>query len=122
MHRVVAALLLVLVVASPVLAAGPYDGVWSVTDSNPTQGVITYYVSIHQNDGGLQTYGFNFLFTTFHIGGGIHRIGAGTLSGNVANGNVFDQSPTLVGTFHVTFTDPTHFTGTSTSPTAGTDS
>ena len=113
-------LVFMVTVAVPALAAGPYDGFWFVIESHPTQGVTTYYVSIHQNDANLTVYGYNVLITSFRIGGGARRIGAGILSGNQASGNLFDQNIAFLGTIQVTFTDSTHFTGAAASALFGT--
>ena len=39
-------------------AVGPDDGVWQMQQSNPTVGTVTFFASIHQNDGFLPS-GFN---------------------------------------------------------------
>jgi hypothetical protein len=81
-------LALTFAVAAPVLAAGPFDGFWSVVETHPTQGSVGYYASLHQNDNYLSQ-GFNVLFNTVQFGGS-WTIGLALLSGNDAGGNFFE--------------------------------
>jgi hypothetical protein len=41
--------LLLLLLAAPIFAAGPGDGIWFVVQSNPQRGVFQFYTSFHQN-------------------------------------------------------------------------
>src|SRR5713101_7942947 len=49
------------------LAAGPYDGVWSVVQSSPTKGSSTFFLSIHEDDGALMSAGFNIVVFALNL-------------------------------------------------------
>ena len=102
---ILAVIVVVLVAASPVLAAGQFDGIWSGHLSNPEfcpePGDCPYFFSIHQNDAFLQTNGFNTVVVLLDAFG-IWCFVLGTLSGSTLQGTAFDSDFQPIGTFSMT--------------------
>ena len=114
MRRLLFIATLVVVLASPALAAGPDDGLYLLTGTAPGYATRLVYVSMHQNDAFLPS-GFNILIlnlnpsgtswdyglllrtgntiqgTLYAPNGQAYGSAAGTLSGGVFNGQTFIQ-------------------------------
>ncbi len=115
---VFAALVLVLLTASPALAAGQFDGIWSGRLSDPQfcpeAGDCPYFFSIHQNDTFLANRdllpnGFNVVVVLLD-GFGSWTFVLGTLTGSTLQGVAFDVDFSQIGTFSMTVT-PTTLSG-----------
>jgi hypothetical protein len=107
MKRTVGAIVvavLVLCSAAAGFAAGSYDGVWAVVQSNPTKGTSTFYLSIHEDNG-------SFLALVLNLDGTWAYV-LGVESSGTAYGTGYNLNQTSSGTFSVTFTSATAFTGT----------
>src|SRR5262245_13387438 len=113
MRKMRAAVLLVLVSVAPAVAAGPFDGVWQVTEQHPTLGSAISVVFVSQNDAAAQSSGgINLVLGVLRLGTA-WRVGAGNISDDtVYDTYVFDQNVAPVGIIAGSFTDPTHFQGT----------
>ena len=115
---VFAAVVFVLLTASPVLAAGQFDGIWSGQllnpDFCPESGDCPQFFSIHQNDAFLANRdllpnGFNVVVVLLD-GFGTWTFVLGTLTGSTLQGVAFDIDFSQIGTFSMTVT-PTTLTG-----------
>jgi hypothetical protein len=80
--------------ASPTSAAGPYDGAYLATLSNPTFGTLNQAATVIQNAD-------SFLLITL-LFDGTWTYGFGTVAGNIAQGNLFTAAGVNSGSFYVT--------------------
>jgi hypothetical protein len=101
---------IVLFLAVPGWAAGPYDGLWLVLQSSPTKGAATYALSIHENDEAPIPGGFNMVAVTLNLDA-TWTYSLGAQANGAAQGTVFGLDQVQRGTFSVTFTSPTTFAG-----------
>jgi hypothetical protein len=93
----------VLLMAGQSVATGPDDGIWFVVQSNPQRGVFQLYTSVHQN-------GTTVVLISLY-GNGAWDFGIGTRSGDTAQGTGYTVSGLPIGTFSVTLTSSTTFSG-----------
>lgn len=108
MKRVSLALVIVammVLAAVPARAAGSADGVWQVN-----VGGVTFYASVHQDDAFLPS-GFNVVVILLDPVSGGWLYSLGVASGSSVQGNSFKVDGTATGTFTLTFTSATTFTG-----------
>lgn len=98
----------------PVNAAGPYDGIWFVTQHCPSAGVLrTVVVSAAENADFGTYWGATFNMVFFVLAPtGTWNVDFGTRIDSTVQGQVFTSSGMAVGTFTVTANSPTSFTGT----------
>ncbi len=101
-NRLVLALMLLVATATPAVAGGPFDGVYTTTLSPPIGGVSSFFDVIIENDPTIVVVNL-FLDETW-------TFGVGTLSGNTVQGTLFELNGGTTGTFSVTF-NATGFTG-----------
>lgn len=107
-------LLVLMIIALPVGAAGPYDGIW-VTNQSCPNGDFSYVLSVTENDGFGTYWGVTFNMVAFVLGlatGTVTNIDFGTRIDSTVQGHVFTSSGTQLGTFTLTASSPTSFTGT----------
>lgn len=101
--------------ALPVGAAGPFDGIWFTNQSCPSVGFFgTFVESVTENDA-LGTYwGFTFNVVIFVLDPvtGEWNVNFAMRDGSTVQGVVVDRFGTQFGTFTVTASSPTTFTGT----------
>ena len=101
--------------ALPVSAAGPYDGIWFTNQSCPSVGFLgTFVNSVTENDAYGEYWGFTFNMVIFVLDPvtGEWNVDFATRDGSTIQGVAVDSSGTQFGTFTITATSPTTFTGT----------
>jgi hypothetical protein len=79
---------------SPTSAAGPYDGVYLATLTNPMFGTLNQAATVIQN-------GNSFLLITL-LFDGTWTYGFGTITGNIAQGSLLTVAGVNFGSFYVT--------------------
>jgi len=99
--------------ALPVGAAGPFDGIWFVTQHCPSAGFLrTFAVSVTENEATGQYFGttFNMVLLVLDWAGTWH-VDLATRTDSTIQGQLFAPSGLAFGTFTVTATSPTSVTG-----------
>ena len=86
-------------------AAGPADGIWQVSN-----GTLTFFASVHEDDASLPS-GFNVVIILLDFTSGLWQYSLGVESGSSIQGNSFKLDGTPQGTFTLTLTSATTFTG-----------
>jgi len=108
-------LLFLMAMSRPVDATGPYDGIWFVTQHCPSAGFLgTIVVSITENDATATYFGATFNTVLFVLNSSTEswNVDLGTRICSTMEGQIFTPDGTAVGTFTVTFPNPTSVNGT----------
>jgi hypothetical protein len=108
-------ILILVITALPVGAAGPYDGIWFTNQSCPSVGLFrTFVSSVTENDNFGTYWGVTFNTVLFVLDPvtGIWNVDFGTRIDSTLQGVVFDSFGTQQGTFTITASNPTTITGT----------
>ena len=96
---------MVVLAGIPARAAGPAEGIWQVNN-----GSSTFYASVHQDDAFLPS-GFNVVILLLDLTSGMWEYSLGVESGTSIQGTSFNLGGTAQGTFTLTLTTATTFTG-----------
>lgn len=108
-------ILILMITALPVSAAGPYDGIWFTNQSCPSVGFFRTFVnSVTENDNFGTYWGVTFNMVLFALdpATGTWNVDFGTRIDSTMQGVVFDPFGTQQGTFTITASSPTSITGT----------
>lgn len=109
-------LLFLVITALPVGAVGPFDGIWFVDEFCPSVGFFgTSVNSVTENDAFATYWGTTFNLVVFSLDPvvGNWAVLFGTRIDSTVVGTMLNYWGEIFGTFTITATSPTTFTGTS---------